>query len=219
MKRYHKETFEKSMRKGMQFSGGRTRLLMLLSPVVFFISALAQDREITLRNFEPNAIQCAGFTLNSDRTLRIDAIGAGGDKTIKRTKNNFADPQNMFAYAWIIDSRNRELVWRMTIHNTESDWWGAKYNRKFEDDVELEKGEYELYYSSFRPIYLLTEDGSFSLKRLWDRVTGDDDEWEENSDEWFITVQNVDEVFEENEVKKYQKAIKYTKGLQSKKAD
>jgi hypothetical protein len=192
----------------MYFPGGISRIFLLLLPVILFFTASAQENEISLRNFSPDEIECAGFTLRSDRTIRIEAIGAGGDKVIRRTKNNFADPQNMFAYAWIINSKTRELVWRMTIKNTESDWWGAKYNRKFEGDVRLERGEYELYYSSFRPVYLATEDGYFSLKRLWDKVWGDNDWWVENAQEWYISVKNVDEVFEENAIKKYQKAVK-----------
>ncbi len=208
MVKYQEQTVGEKLRRSMLFSGGKSRLLILLSPVIFVFSVVAQEREITLREFTPDAIQCAGFTLNSDREIVIEAIGAGGDKIIKRTKNNFADPQNMFAYAWIIDSRTRDLVWRMTPPNTESDWWGAKYNRKFEGEVSLGKGEYELYYSAFRPIYLATEDGYFSLKRLWDKVWGDDNWWQDNAENWYVTVRNVDKVFEEEAVKKYQKAVK-----------
>lgn len=208
MVKYQEQTVGEKLRRSMLFSGGKSRLLILLSPVIFVLSVVAQEREITLREFTPDAIQCAGFTLNSDREIVIEAIGAGGDKIIKRTKNNFADPQNMFAYAWIIDSRTRDLVWRMTPPNTESDWWGAKYNRKFEGEVSLGKGEYELYYSAFRPIYLATEDGYFSLKRLWDKVWGDDNWWQDNAENWYVTVRNVDKVFEEEAVKKYQKAVK-----------
>jgi hypothetical protein len=208
MIRYQVQTVEEKLRRFMLFPGGKSGLLILLTPLFFVLSSIAQDREITLREFAPDEIQCAGFTLNSGRTIVIEAIGAGGDKTIKRTKNNFADPQNMFAYAWIIDSRTRELVWRMTPKNTDSDWWGAKYNRKFEGGVNLEKGEYELYYSAFRPVYLATEDGYFSLRRLWDKVWGDDDWWEDNAKNWYVTVKNVDETFEEDAVKKYQQALK-----------
>jgi hypothetical protein len=208
MIRHQKMTVEEKLRRFMRFSGGKSRLLILFTPFFFVLSSIAQEKEIRLEEFTPDAIQCAGFTLNTDRSIAIEAIGAGGDKIIKRTKNNFADPQNMFAYAWIIDSRTRELAWRMTPNNTESDWWGAKYNRKFEGEVPLEKGEYELYYSAFRPLYLATQDGYFSLKRLWDKVWGDEDWWAENSGQWYVTVKNVDDIFEENAVKKYQKAVK-----------
>jgi hypothetical protein len=208
MKKYHKQTFEEKMRKGMLSSGGKSRLLILLSPMIFIVSALSQDKEIALRDFAPDAIQCAGFTLNTQKKIRIDAIGAGGDKTIKRTKNNFADPQNMFAYAWIIDSRNREIIWQMTPNNTESDWWGAKFNRKFDGEVKLDQGEYELYYSTINPISWAMSEGNFSIKRLWERVWGYDDWWNENADKWYVTVESVDEVFQEDDVKKYQKAVK-----------
>lgn len=205
---YQKQAVEEKMRRFMLYPGGKSWLLMFFAPLFFVLSSVAQEQEIRLDDFAPNAVQCAGFTLNSDRSIFVEAIGAGGDKTIKRTKNNFADPQNMFAYAWIIDSRTRELMWRMTPNNTDSDWWGAKYNRKFEGEVNLNKGEYELYYSAFRPVYLATEDGYFSLRRLWDKVWGDDDWWEDNAQEWYVTVRNVDKVFEEDEVKKYQNAVK-----------
>jgi hypothetical protein len=208
MTKYRKQFVEEKLRKSMHFSGGKSILLIYLWPLIAAFSAIAQEQEISLRDFAPDAIQCAGFTLNSDRSIQIEAVGAGGDKTIKRTRNNFADPQNMFAYAWIIDARTRKLVWRMTPHNTESDWWGAKYNRKFEGEVELKKGEYELYYSAFRLNYLATEDGYFSLKKLWEKVWGDDDWWADNADKWYVNIRNVDQVFEENAVKKYQKAIK-----------
>jgi len=208
MNRFQKKIVNEILKRSMPFPGGKSTLLIFLSSFFYIISVFAQEQEISLRDFAPDAIQYAGFTLNSDRAISIEAIGAGGDKIIKRTKNNFADPQNMFAYAWIIDARTRGIVWRMTPHNTDSDWWGAKYNRKFEGEVDLMKGEYELYYSAFRPIYLATEDGYFSLKRLWDKVWGDDDWWEENAELWYVTLKNVDEVFDENAVKKYQKKIK-----------
>ena len=192
----------------MPLSGGKFKLILLLSQMIFFMSVLAQEQEISLRDFTANKISCAGFTLNSDKKIVIEAIGAGGDKTIKRTKVREADPQNMFAYAWIINSKSRELVWRMTPGNTESDWWGAKYNRKFEGEVMLEKGEYELYFSTVRPYYIVMDDGFFSLKGLWNKILGDEDWWDEHSEKWYVTVTNVDRVFDESAVKKYQQAVK-----------
>ncbi len=192
----------------MKIGGGTYRFTFYLIPFLFCLSLIAQDSEIEFREFEPGEIKYAGFTLNSDKSIFIEAVGAGGDKTVKRTKNFFVDPMNMFAYAWILDARTRELKWRMTPNNTESDWWGAKYNRKFEGDVSLEKGEYELYYCATRPLFLETEGGYFNLKRLWERVFGDEDWWKDNSDQWHIKVSQVDEVFEKDAVDKYQQAIK-----------
>ena len=164
----------------MRFKGIKIKLFLIISPMTISLSLLAQNQEISIREFNPNEIKCAGFTLDVDRSISIEAVGAGGDKIIRRTKNNFVDPQNLFAYTWILDSRTRKLVWRMTPTNTESDWWGEKYNRKFEGEVPLEKGEYELYFAAFEPIFLATDGGYFSLKRLWEKVFGDEDWWEEN---------------------------------------
>jgi hypothetical protein len=188
--------------------GGKFNLILILSQMFFFHSILAQEQEIILRDLATDKIICAGFTLNSDKNIAIEAVGAGGEKTIKRTKVNYADPQNMFAYAWIIDSESREMVWRMTPNNTESDWWGAKYNRKFEGEVFLEKGEYELYFSTVRPDYIVTDDGFFSLKGLWNKILGDEDWWEEHAEKWYVTVRNVDRVFDDSAVQKYQNAVK-----------
>ncbi|TFH02019.1 MAG: hypothetical protein E4H13_03330 [Calditrichales bacterium] len=175
---------------------------------VFYLPLFAQNQEIVLSRFEPGEIKFAGFTLNSDKSVSIKAVGAGADKVVRRTKNNVVDPQNQFAYAWIIDARTRELKWRMTPQNTESDWWGAKYNRTFNGTVSLKKGEYEIYYAAFHPVFLATEDGYFSLKKIWGKVFGDEDWWVENSAEWKVTLSNVDEVFEQSAVVKYQRAVK-----------
>ena len=192
----------------MNIGGGTYRLTLYLTHLIFCLSLFAQDSEIELRGFDPGEIKYAGFTLNSDKSIFIEAVGAGGEKTVKRTKNNFVDPMNMFAYAWIIDARTRDLKWRMTPNNTDNDWWGAKYNRKFEGEVSLEKGEYELYYCAARPLFLETEGGYFNLKRLWERVFGDEDWWEDNSEKWYLKASQVDEVFEKDAVDKYQRAIK-----------
>jgi hypothetical protein len=197
----------RKIRRFMHFTWGKYPLFFLLSPFVFYLSLLAQESEITLNNFKPGDIKYAGFSLKSDKTININAVGAGADKVVRRTKNSFVDPQNLFAYAWIIDARARKLMWRMTINNTESDWWGEKYNRKFDGDVHLEKGEYELYYSANRHLFLQTEDGIFNIKRLWDRVFGDEDRWKDNTEQWHVTIKNVDEVFEESAVLKYQRAL------------
>lgn len=187
---------------------GWRRPVTFLIPFIFCMAVIAQNTEVELRRFDPGDVQYKGFSLHTDKSVRITAVGAGGDKTVRRTKNNFVDPMNMFAYAWILDAHSRELIWRMTPNNTESDWWGEKYIRKFSGEVSLKKGEYEVYYGAFRPLFLETNGGYFNLKRLWEKVFGDDDWWRENSEQWYIKVSLVDEVFDREAVEKYQRAIK-----------
>ena len=192
----------------MNFSGGTFIKNISVLALAISLPLLAQDQEISLRDFNPGQIKYAGFTLHTDKSVRIESVGGGGDKVVLRTKNNFVDPQNMFAYAWILDASTRELVWRMTPNNTESDWWGEKYNRKFAGKVALQKGEYEIYFSANRPLFLEMEGGYFNLKKLWERVFGDEDWWDENSNQWYVTLSDVDEVFDEEAVNKYQRAQK-----------
>ena len=66
----------------------------------------------------------------------------------------------MIAYAWILDANTRKLVWVMTNQNT--DRLGRGYNRKFDDDISLPAGEYEVYFSTFKS-NLFFKHGVFSF--------------------------------------------------------
>jgi hypothetical protein len=185
-----------------------TNALLLLSNYFLILPVVnAQEHTISISEIHEQGIKIYGFTLNSDRSIAIEAVGAGGDKEIKRTPNFQVDPQNMFAYAWIINARTRELAWRMTIGNTKSDWWD-KYNRKFEGDVALEKGEYELYFSSVQPSYFSPEGGFLSWGKIMDKFFHGGSWWENLAKKWKVQVQGVDEIFEESAVLKYQNAVK-----------
>ncbi len=50
-------------------------------------------------------------------------------------------------YAWIADAETREVVWRTRKRNTEHAGGGDK-NRRFDDEVALDKGKYVLYYGT-----------------------------------------------------------------------
>lgn len=189
--------------KDIKLIGQSGTVLLLL---LFTALLTAQDNKIELSNLAGEKITMVGFALNSGKEIQIDAVGAGFDEEIKRPKHNYVDPHNMFAYAWILDARTREIVWRMTINNTEGDWWN-KLNRTFKGQVWLDEGEYELYFSSLRPPYS-HRGGFFHFRNLMDKVFGDEKWWEENSDKWKIHVNGVDAVKEESEVQKYHQALK-----------
>jgi len=165
-----------------------------------------QGNSISITNIRADHINLAGFTLKSDKEIHIKAIGAGGDKKIMKSSNFFVDPENMFAYSWIIDARTRKLKWRMTINNTDDDWWD-KFNRIFDDKVFLEKGEYELYYTAIEPVYLSFGGGFLSLEKILNKTFGGDTWWEDQAGKWNVTVSGVDEIFEKSAVLKYQQAV------------
>jgi hypothetical protein len=176
--------------------------------VVYFLyhnDLQSQDKTLVIEN-DPNAqVMVGGFTLNSEGTVNIKAIGAGGKQEIKRITNFQIDPKNLFAYAWILDATERELVWRMTINNSTGDWWD-KWNRVFEDEVSLPAGKFEVYYSTVEPTYYGGE--NLGISDLWDKIFGRDNWWEDHSSNWKIELTNVDRIYSDSDLYKYQQAVK-----------
>jgi len=177
--------------------------ILLLSRMAVF----AQDESVEINEILSKPIHLKGFTLDNDHEVKVNAVGTGLDKELKRIHNWQEDKHNLFAYAWILDARSRKVVWRMTIGNTKEDWWN-KHNRVFESSVKLSKGEYELYYSAVEPSYFSFNGGFFSLEKVLDEVFGDQENWDEHAEQWKVVVDNVDNVFDEKAVLKYQKAVK-----------
>ncbi len=73
-----------------------------------------------------------GFTLGKPMPIHILALGEGQDG-------------DMYDYAWIVQSNTRRKVWRMDFYETECAG-GAEKNRVFDGVVNLEKGNYMVYY-------------------------------------------------------------------------
>jgi len=191
----------------MRITKGRIFLIGLTLLAMTQIELRSQDKSLNISNKPDIDIQMGGFTLTMDRSVAIKAVGAGGEKRIKRITNYQVDPENMFAYAWIINARSRELVWRMTINNTGGDWWD-KWNRGFDESIDLDKGEYEVYFSAIEPTYYSYEGGFMDWGKIMDKIFGKDNWWEDHSSEWKIDIDRVDEVFQQSAVLKYQKAVK-----------
>jgi len=97
---------------------------------------------VELRDFRDQEIRVAGITLNRDMTVRINALG-GGDRSSWRGFTEDNDAQ-MYAAGWIIDAETREMVWEMTFQNCS----GRADRRKFDGDVKLSRGSYEVYFSA-----------------------------------------------------------------------
>ena len=168
------------------------------------LTLTAQGRMLKMDHLGRGQVHFAGFTLNHDADVSIKCVGAGGKKRVNRIRNYQVDPENLFAYAWIIDAHTREMVWRMTINNTRGDWWN-KWNRTFSGTVNLPQGEYEIYFSAIQPSF---SNGFLSFERLLDKIFGDDDWWDAHAYKWKVEVDGVDEVLSEDAVLKYQRALR-----------
>jgi hypothetical protein len=180
------------------FEKGKRFLIIFLIPLT--LSAQGEKAEISRIGFDQ--VRTVGFTLDKEAKININGIAAGGDKEIKRVHNYQEDPYNLFAYAWIINAATRQMVWRVTIDGSESDWW-EKSNRKFNTQINLPAGEYELYYSAVEPT---VQSGFMTMGRILDKVFGDD-KWEEHSRKWIVSVDNVSASLSEKAVKNYQQAL------------
>ncbi|MBI3872002.1 MAG: hypothetical protein HY304_02865 [candidate division Zixibacteria bacterium] len=101
--------------------------------------------------------------------VHIEAVGAG-------TKSG----DYLFAYAWIIDAKSRELVWSMEEEGTEP-VRGSKWLRRYEDDLSLQRGAYELHFYS-GPLSFFS--GNSSSDDLGDLLKGSGDWLGNNKDSW-----------------------------------
>ncbi|MCB9058092.1 MAG: hypothetical protein H6627_05960 [Calditrichae bacterium] len=177
----------------------RICVLMFLFPVVL----LAQSETIKIDRIGFNQIHMAGFTLTSNAEVNVKGVGAGGEKEQNKIHNYQEDPFNLYAYAWILDAHTREMVWRMTIGNSSTDWWN-KTNREFDENVKLPAGEYELYFSSVEPAF---STGFMTLGRWLEKMLGSND-WEDYARKWNVTVSPVNSSVSDAAVLKYQRAMK-----------
>jgi hypothetical protein len=82
------------------------------------------------------------FKVSKKSTVRVYAIGEG-------------NRGRMYDYAWIENAKTGRVVWEMTYRRTDHAG-GADKNRLYNDTLELEPGEYVLFYES---------DGSHSFNR------------------------------------------------------
>ncbi len=184
------------------------KYLYIIGSVTLIICRLfAQDEELILNNLADFQVQMAGFALGKERTISIHAIGAGGEKELERIRNYQQDKHNMYAYAWIINSESRQLVWRMTIDNTES-MGDLSLSREFKGKVHLPKGTYEVYFTAVKPSYYMWDGGFFTFNKLLKYIFSDEDEWDNSERDWTVKIKPVDEIYSRRDVKKILRSIR-----------
>ena len=184
------------------------KIIASLLFTVFSIGIVSgQGLELELNDLGRDQITYAGFSLNSDKSVKINALGAGADRWVRKIQNFQQDEYNLFAYAWILNAQSREMVWRMTIDNTEKERW-SEWNRRFEDEVKLTKGDYEVYFSAIQPDYFSFNGGFLSFDKIVKKIFGDEDWWDEHAVDWKFSIQGVDEVFQNEDVRKFQRKMK-----------
>ncbi len=159
----------------------------------------AGDKELKLDDLQYGQIHMGGFALTQPTRVAIEAVGAGGSKWVRRLHNHWLDKHNQFAYAWILNVETREMVWRMTIDNTKASRW-HEWSRTFEGDVRLDKGRYEVYFSTVKPHFNRMDDGFFSFDKLLRKMLGSEESWWDQVDRWHVTISGVDSVYSKQDV-------------------
>ncbi len=126
----------------------------------FFISSVllvAQENELKIGNVYPGEMTYSAFTLGEDMEI-----------TISGTLGNFERWDNRVTYyAWIIDADDRSLVWH--IYDEDDDYRDESGFYDFESDLNLDKGNYEVYLCSFRGNYFHVDDFGDVIAEVFSR--------------------------------------------------
>jgi len=150
--------------------------ILILSSTVFAIN-VAEITDVTT-----GEIQSVGFTIKKDAQIGIDAVGIKSNQS-----------RDMLAYAWIINSDTRKLVWEMESRKT--DRFKSKSSvRKHNDTEILPAGSYELYYSVQRPDYWEWNQGRSDFFGALGRLLDGDNDRIRQSDvrECYVTLTSDD---------------------------
>ena len=182
-------------------------IFVFLTLIFLFHNGFGQTNLIEIKPVRVGELKFAGFSLRNTKNIKISAVGAGEKVVTAKERSFMSDPNDMFAYAWIINAKTRDLVWRMTIDNTSRER-GSRYNREFNGELKLPAGDYEVYYNARVPDIGLFDDGFFSLGKLLNKIFQDKDWYEEDQQKWYLDIENVDGTLGENSVLKYHSALK-----------
>ncbi|MFC1492982.1 hypothetical protein ACFL6O_03410 [candidate division KSB1 bacterium] len=114
----------------------KTFSLLFLLILAIGASAFAQDKLAQIDNLYSDEIKYDGFVLDSRQELNIDVVAI-----FTRDWNDAATT------AWIINSETRKVVWES--YDSDDFRRGRSGIRETSDTITLDKGNYEVYYSSY----------------------------------------------------------------------
>ncbi len=128
------------MKNLIQYFQTRNRKVNYLGLIFLLMSfsLFAQSTVLTdINDFIPEELKYAGFKIDSDQTIKIEAAGMEPDYPFRHST---------MSHAWILNSKTREVVWNLR-KAEEVDNSGRLST--FKDELELQPGTYEVYFSTF----------------------------------------------------------------------
>ena len=154
-----------------------------------------------LDRIRPYDVDLAGFSLDSEQTLEISAMGY---------RHGSSRDDLQMTSAWILDADSREVVW--TLRDAESDRAG-RHLREYSSEVTLPAGRYEVYFEAV-PTWGNYDDDDDDDDWNWGGVFNrrnwggwDMDDFEDVSDEYFIRVEGRGSSWSKKEILAHHEAI------------
>ncbi len=119
-----------------------TKTLLVMKSFIFTIATLiylgASAQSIVLDDLYPEEVTSAGFYLSENSKVEIEGTGSVF----------YEDWKAIVYYGWIIDSETREAVWHLFDEMKDSDFRNTDGQLDFNAEIDLEKGNYELYFAA-----------------------------------------------------------------------
>lgn len=178
------------------------RIFMSVAGILFIMSAslIAQSTTLTeIIDFIPEELKFAGFRLDNSQKIMIEVVGMEPDYPFREAS---------FSNAWILNSKSREVVWNL---NSAEKVNNSGKISTFKDELELDPGTYEVYYST----YLNYPDDFFDGRHFWKSRRGifsrifhgifDDDDYRERVDwdlfeEFYFKINGDGQTLSEEEI-------------------
>ena len=165
--------------------------VLLVTTICFCGRAFSQSTLVKLQKILPKETKFAGMKLDHETTLQIKAVGSNrGNRSFNATN------------AWILDADTREVVWEIS---------DAKSTRKssnlrsYEDNVILDSGRYEVYYTNFPSVFWIKKWGILEYFFGEDRDRENTDEY---VNDYFIEIRGEGQPLTTEEVLDYQRKLK-----------
>lgn len=111
----------------------RYRYLILIFAIAFTVDG--QIQSLKVGNVLPGQVDIGAFNLSDDSQIEINGLAASFDQW-----ENYLN-----YYAWILNSNNREVVWRSS---TCEEYEKEDGEFEVERNLELKQGNYEVYFSA-----------------------------------------------------------------------
>ena len=181
----------------------RQNLWLLIIVCLVNLPLFAQESLLTeLNDFIPEELKYAGFKIDTQQEIKIEAAGMEPDLLHRDAT---------MSHAWILNSDTWEVAWHLQKANETDNSGDLSY---FEDTVELQPGTYEVYFSTFLydpdpspwgKYYHWKYDRRGFFSRIFSEIF-DDDEYERGRldwdlfDEFYIKISGTGQALSDDEI-------------------